>query len=213
VAIVRSSDKACLFLANVKNAHSACLLPNYRMVVASSSGGDELVVFQLGDLPSKSTDILTEAKPVATLPLPGAHATVWDQKRGRLWALGNDDLLLVEVRDANGALKLKIEKQWKLPSSGGHDLSAMKDSSKLYVTSNTNVFQFDKTSGKFALDDAVGSDKKVKSITQHPRTGEVIYHRGTSEHWWSDTIRFVGGREDVQLTGQRLYKVRWAIQR
>ena len=47
VALVRRKDKKCLFHASAKNAHSACLLPKDRVAVASSHGGDEVLLFAL----------------------------------------------------------------------------------------------------------------------------------------------------------------------
>jgi len=52
----------------------------------------------------------------------------------------------------------------------------------------------------------------VKSVTQHPTTGEIVYHQGAKETWWSNTIRFVGDRDDITVE-DRLYKVRWEIER
>ena len=43
-----------------------------------------------------------------------------------------------------------------------------------------------------------------------PKTGKLVYHKATKEHWWSDTIRF-GNKKKMTLKGERLYKVRWDI--
>jgi hypothetical protein len=51
----------------------------------------------------------------------------------------------------------------------------------------------------------------VKSVSQHPTTGEIVFHQGTPEHFWSETIRFVGNRKSATLPGRRLYKVRWDV--
>lgn len=202
VALVRRRDKRCLFHTFAKNAHSACVLPGNRIAVASSFGGDELLLYAIGD-PAR------QAEPLARIPLNGAHGAVWDSHRQRLWALGNDKLLLVQVKETDNGVKLIAERSWKLPTPGGHDLSPMNDRRRLYVTTNTNVYRFDTTEGKFSLDDALGNSKKVKSMSQHPTTGEVVYHQASEKNWWSDTIRFVGERGSVQLAGERLYKVRW----
>lgn len=204
VALVRRSDKSCLFYTHARNAHSACMLPDNRIAVASSFGGDELLLYDVGD----STK---QAKPVANISLRGAHGAVWDSDRDRLWALGSDELLLVEIRKNGNRVKLLKRKSWKLPSPGGHDLAQMRDQHRLYVTTNEHVYQFDKRQGQFSLDRTLGNHKKVKSVTPHPITGEVVYHQATDRNWWSDTIRFVGDRGNLRLTNERLYKVRWDV--
>jgi hypothetical protein len=92
VALIQRRDKKCLFYTSAKNAHSACLLPGDRLAVASSYGGDELLIFSHAEV--------TTATPLARLKLVGAHGVVWDEKRSRLWALGGEELHLVEIRTA-----------------------------------------------------------------------------------------------------------------
>ncbi|HBE68924.1 MAG TPA: hypothetical protein DDW52_12320 [Planctomycetaceae bacterium] len=203
VALVRRRDKRCLFYTVAKNAHSACLLPNDRVAVASSFGGDELLVYKRTE-PDGSP-----AQPIAKIPLRGAHGALFEQTRKRLWALGSDELLLVNVDDEADRASLSIDKRVKLPTPGGHDLSRSRDPSILFVTTNKHVYRFNKSSQMFSLDPVLANEPKVKSVCEHPKTGEIVYHQGTPENWWSDTIRFIGAREDIQLPGQRLYKIRW----
>ena len=205
VALIRRADKRCLFLAHAKNAHSACILPRNQIAVASSFGGVELLLYEI----PHADDKLKLSIPVASIPLPGAHGTVWDEKRNRLWALGNEKLCLVEIRTMEDKTKLVIESEFVLPTRGGHDLSQMRDESKLFVTSNDHVYRFSKIDGSFKLDEEIGDQKRVKSATEHPVTGEIVYHMGTPEHWWSNSIRFPGKRSALRLPDQRLYKVRW----
>ena len=202
VAIIRRSDKRCQFYTEARNAHSACLLPGYRVAVASSFGGDELLVYKL----TKPTG--SPAKPVAKIPLRGAHGAIWDKKLKRLWALGSDELLLVDVGAPNEST-LHVDQRIELPTPGGHDLSQSRETSVLFVTTNKHVYRFDTRAARFSPYPALADQPKVKSVSEHPRTGEVVYHQGTPENWWSDTIRFVGDRENIQLPGRRLYKVRW----
>lgn len=204
VALVRRRDKRCLFYTHARNAHSACMLPGKRVAVASSFGGDELLVYAVGE-PTK------QAEPLARIPLRGAHGAVWDSGRRRLWALGSDELLLVQIKEGGDGVKLVTERTWKLPTPGGHDLSPVNDRRHLYVTTDTNVYRFDRAEGTFSPDAGLGKTARVKSVTQHPVTGEVVYHQATEKNWWSDTIRFVGGRGDIRLPDERLYKVRWDV--
>lgn len=202
VALIRRRDKSCQFLTYAKNAHSACLLPDYRVAVASSFGGDELLVYKLAK-PNGSP-----AKPMAAIPLRGAHGTVWDKELNRLWALGSDELLLVDIGDEQEP-KLRVDRRFDLPTPGGHDLAQTRDKSVLWVTTNKHVYRFSKKNGRFAADPTLADQPKVKSVCEHPRTGEIVYHQATPKHWWSDTIRFVGDRKAIQLPGRRLYKIRW----
>lgn len=203
VALVRRSDKRCVFYTQAKNAHSACLLPHYRVAVASSFGGDELLVYEL----TKPDE--NPAKAIAKMPLRGAHGAIWDDERKRLWALGSDELLLVDVGDESSPPTLQVDQRIELPSPGGHDLSRSGESSTLFVTTNKHVYRFGCHDGRFLPAPALAEKPKVKSVSEHPQTGEIVYHQGTPENWWSDTIRFVGDRNDIQLEGRRLYKIRW----
>lgn len=202
VALVQRRDKRCLFLAYARNAHSACVLPNNRIAIAASYGGDEVQIYDLDDTS-------WPAQPIARLPLHGAHGVVWDTQRARLWALGYNVLLRLSIPDSAGNGKLRIEKSWKLPSKGGHDLTPINDGERLFVTTNKHVYRFSRMDGTFVPDTELGDRPTVKSVTQHPTTGEIVFHQGTPEHYWSETIRFVGERKSVRLPNRRLYKVQW----
>lgn len=202
VALIRRDDKTCRFYTYSRNAHSACLIPGNRVAVASSFGGDELQLFAIG---SESH----QPKPLAVLPLLGAHGAEWDAGRQRIWALGSEELQLVAVREADGKTQLVAEKTWKLPTDGGHDLSPTADGRGFYVTTNTAVYRFDTGSGTFTPHPRLSDRKKVKSIDEQRKGGRVVYHQGTPEHWWSDTLRFDGTDQVIRLPDHRLYKARW----
>jgi len=202
VALVRRDDKTCRFYTYSRNAHSACLIPGNRVAVASSFGGDELQLFAIGTEPH-------QPEPLATLPLVGAHGAEWDADRQRIWALGDVELLLVAVREENGKVQLVAEKRWKLPTKGGHDLSPTADGRGYYVTTNTAVYRFDTETGTFTPHPSLAEHKKVKSIDEQRKGGRTVYHMGTPEHWWSDTLRFVGTDQVIRLPDHRLYKARW----
>ncbi|MEM1294600.1 MAG: DUF6528 family protein [Verrucomicrobiota bacterium] len=206
VALVDRVYLHCKFYTFAKNAHSACLAPRNRVAVAASFGGDQLMLFQMGKEPRQD-------KPLAVLPLKGAHGVEWDSEQRRLWALGTDDLLLVEVREEGATVELAIESSWKLPTTGGHDLSPTADGKGFFVTSNTNVYRFEKATGTFSLVPKLANLAKVKSVDQHRETGEIVYHQAEGKNWWSDTIRFKGINEVIRIPGERLYKVRWDLPR
>jgi len=89
-ALVRFKDKKCLFYTVVKNAHSGCIIPGQCVAVASSFGGDEVLLFGLD---RSGTDLM----PKARFQLAGAHGVVWDRGRQRLWALGSRELFCLDV--------------------------------------------------------------------------------------------------------------------
>ena len=95
-----------------------------------------------------------------------------------------------------------------LPSDGGHDLSPYHDKKQLFVTTNTQVLMFDRDKFTFAVADGFGDQKKIKSVDRHATSGRIAFHQATSEHWWSDTIRFTDG-EQINLMDGRIYKIRW----
>ncbi len=202
VALIRRDDKTCRFYTFSRNAHSACLIPGRRVAVASSFGGDQLQLFEIGIQPR-------QPQPLAVLPLVGAHGAEWDEKRQRIWALGSEELQLVEVRDSAGEVELVAEQVWKLPTYGGHDLSPTADGRGYYITTDTAVYRFDTATGTFTSHPRLGDRKKVKSIDEQREGGRVVFHQATPEHWWSDTIRFDGTDTVLRLPDHRLYKVRW----
>ena len=218
VAMIDRESKKCLFLAQESpNAHSACLLPKNRLVVASSYGTDEMQFFDLADNNKSSTAVasttaaptLAPSPPVQTIPLVGAHGAIWDGDRNCLWALGGEELLkLVVTENAAPEGRWSVDFRLPLPSSGGHDLSPTRDGTHLFVTTDTQVLLFDRNTKTFLPHPQLGDLLKIKSVDVHPVTKKIVYHKATQEHWWSDTVRFVGS-DPLEFEGERLYKIRW----
>jgi hypothetical protein len=206
VALVRRADKRAVFFTTAKNAHSACLLPGRRVAVCSSFGGDELLIHSLDKGGA-------DAPPLAKIPLHGAHGALWDKPRKRLWALGDKELLLIEIRGEAPATEIVVERKWPLPTGGGHDLSFARDGKALLLTTVKSVYRFDTTAFEFSPYPGLAGLEHVKSVDEHPATGEVVFHRGAGKNWWSDTIRFLAPARTVRLEGERLYKIRWDIDR
>lgn len=202
VTLIHRATKKCLFLAESKNAHSACLLPNGQIAVASSFGGDQLQFFDRND-PKRPASVVQE------IPLHGAHGTVWDSQRKCLWALGEKELLSVVVNtEESPRERWTVKTRTPLPSVGGHDLSPHHDQSRLLVTTNTQVLIFDRDKFTFTVAEGFGDPKRIKSVDRHATSGRIVFHQATAEHWWSDTIRFTDG-EQIRLMNERLYKIRW----
>lgn len=197
VAWVRRKDHTALFHASVRNAHSACLLPGKQVAVASSFGGDEVLIFNTRKSGAK-------LEPAMTLPLKGAHGVVWDKTRKCLWALGTDNLLSLQRKDG----KLVVLKTHPLPERGGHDLS-WAGADQFFISVDENCFTFDCTNGKFEVFEKLADQEKVKSVDKDPVTGRIVWHQGTKENWWSRKIRFMEPDGETELPGERIYKVRW----
>lgn len=204
VALVRRADKACLFFTLAANAHSACLLPGDRLAVASSTGGNALLIY---DRRTSGA----EATPLARLELAGAHGAWWDPKSQRLWALGDDELLKLELNGEAEKTTLAIDQRWPLPTPGGHDLSPSRDGRSLCITTNTHVYRFDLADNKFAPYDGLADAAGVKSVDEHPQLERTVYHQAAEPNWWSDRIRFAGSDRTIHLAGERLYKIRWDV--
>jgi hypothetical protein len=62
----------------------------------------------------------------------------------------------------------------------------------------------------FQPHDKLGDQARIKSVSAHPHTGKVIYHKASQDHWWSDTARLLDG-QNIRLENERLYKVRWDV--
>lgn len=201
VALVERASGRALFWARVQNAHSAELLPGDRLVVAGSYGerGNRLVLFSL-DHPGRE---------IFSTPLHGAHGVVWDPRRERLWALGDGDLKAYRLSVRNPEQPALIEAaSHALPTPGGHDLRAVPGTPNLVVTTNTDVYLFDRRTGTFGAFPGLSGKKKVKSVDIHPRTGRILFTQA-DESWWTHTIRFLEPAGTIAGPGEKTYKARW----
>ena len=197
VALVRRSDKKCLFYAGGRNAHSAELIGTDLLAGAFSFGCDQLRLYRLRGK-------ALAADPAWSMELRGAHGVVWDRGQQALWALGSDELLKLKVTPGPQP-SAEVLKRWKLPLGGGHDLAPL-DAGHLVVTVNSGVYRFDVNSGSFARMKGLGGKWFVKSVSRHPATGQIAYTQGKPTY--ARSVRFLGG-EDLPLPVDMLYKVRW----
>jgi hypothetical protein len=154
---------------------------------------------------------ITSGPPLARLPLDGAHGVWWDAKSSRLWALGTQELLRVELIGAGLKTQLRIEARFALPTPGGHDLSPTRDGRSLLVSSDTHVYGFDLATDRFSPYEPLRESPGIKSVHEHPTSPAVVYHQATESPWWSDRIRFIAPERTIHLPNQRIYKVRWDI--
>lgn len=204
MALIQRDTKRCLFLAEVANAHSACLLPDRQIAVAASTSGDEVQFFSHSD----------KQKPAAVkqrIPLLGAHATVWDAVRKSLWALRTDELLEIKYSgDPRDPAAWRVASRHRLPSEGGHDLSPAGNDSHLFVTTETQVLRFNMNDSSFEVAEGFGNHLNIKSVDVHPVTKRVVFQQALPNEWWSHTIRFADA-PSVTLEAERLYKIRWDV--
>ena len=196
VALIERPSGKVLFRARGANAHSAEMLPGGRIAVACSvrqRGGNRVALF----------DAAAPEREIAPAELYSGHGVVWDQERETLWALGGRELKAFTA-------DLRVKAAYELPGEGGHDLWAAPGSAKLGVTVHDGVWEFDRGARTFRRHAALGGLAHVKSVAQHPATGETAYIQADLPEWWSERIEFLNPRGTLRMAGERLYKARWA---
>jgi len=203
VALVSHETGATLFYAEVKNAHSADLLPEGLIAVASSNDplkqGDRILLF----------DRRTSEAPVFELPLEAAHGVVWDRKRQVLWALGGASILKLRIDRSGPKPTLVTENKLSLPAREGHDLQLAADCSSLYITNTKAVFKLDPDRLEFSSFEPFRGRGEIKSLSIQPDTGQIAYTQADPGVWWTYTVHFIGPEYEISLPSM-IYKVRWA---
>jgi hypothetical protein len=219
VVVVERETRRAIFYASVINAHSIEALPGERIVacasVSDSSKGNRLVVFDVG----------APDKEVFGDPLTSAHGVVWDAERRILWALGGDELRVYRLKDwknpkANpknelqtnvqaGAPTLVREASYRLPDSGGHDLSPIPGKSLLFVSAGLHCWYFDRDTRRFAPHDVLADALNIKCYSVNRSTGRIAYTQAEGSNWWTERVHFLSPPGLLHLPGQRLYKARW----
>jgi hypothetical protein len=203
VAIVSRQTGDTLFSANVKNAHSAVLLPDHLVAVASSDAadgtGDRIVFF----------DRRVSNVRLAELPLHAAHGLVWDGSRQVIWADGFDQLVNVRVsRDPGGAVHVSFVKIYSLPESTGHDFRMSLDCSTLYVSTTHHAYEFPIAREKFESYGPLADLLDLKSFSVDPQSGQIVYTLADKGGYWTSTLRFALPNMTAPLSVP-IYKTRW----
>jgi hypothetical protein len=203
VALVDRDTRRASFFARVTNAHSIEMLPGGRIAAAASVAkdgtGDRLVIFDAGS-----------GKELATDALRSGHGVVWDDSRRVLWALGGDVLRAYSVGAVGGLIKLERTFEVPLPSPGGHDLIAIPDSPRLFVSTVGRCFYFDRDRRELMPHDTLADRRNIKSYDVHPRTGRIVYIQAEPPNWWSEHLHLQRPDNTLRLPGEHLYKARWA---
>lgn len=197
-----------LFYGRAANAHSGDLLPGGRIAVAAShaldgsDAGDRLIVF---DLDQPEVELWSEE-------LPWGHGAVWDEHRQLLWALSGHDIRVFELRDWDSdAPKLHKVASIRLPERGGHDMYPVPGTSYLGISTARHAWLFDRDTREMLLHPELGETLHVKSMSQHPSTGTIVYIKGEDGHWWSENLYFSEPPDTLHVTGEHFYKARWNV--
>jgi len=193
VVLIDRETKKSIFHAHVPNAHSAELLPGNRVVVALSTapGGNSLEVY----------DVRTPEKVLCKDSLYSGHGVVWMRKTGY------DELRRYTLKDRDSENpELRLEKTWKLPDTGGHDLSPVSDN-KLILTTTNSVWIFNIKEEQFLPFEMLDQVKNVKSVNYNESNGELVYAKGEIS-WWTHNIYFRNPDKTLTLPDINLYKVR-----
>jgi len=201
VLIDRASGKV-RFRATAPMAHSADLLPGGYAAVALSinPAGDRLELYKL----SRSEH------PLANLPLPSGHGTVWDARRQRLFALSHDLVQAFSFDPKAATPRLTETACWTLPGRrDGHDLSPTPEG-RYVVTTDDGAWTFDPDRGDFAPIPALNPKLRVKAVSV---TKGAMAWVQAEESWWAHGFT-VADRDAthprrIETPGMKLYKVRW----
>lgn len=206
VALVRVRDSRVVrFMYAGGNVHSACMLPDGNIAVASSDG-NMLTVFAAKNA--------AEGVPCAskkTYPLEFAHGVVWDASQKILWALGKKTLEAYKYNFDSDSPELEKTAEYPLPEKAvvGHDLYPLPSSKIMFITGHKGVVLFDSVSRKFADVCGVG---RIKSVSLSSPDGEII-SLIPEVKWWSASVSFGASktRRVGTLDGGRIYKARWFL--
>ncbi|MEV6735876.1 DUF6528 family protein [Streptomyces sp. NPDC051104] len=188
------------------NLHSLEMLPDGNIAVAASTGG--FIRLYTSSQGPRSSHYVQH-------PLPGAHAVSWDARQRLLWALGASELCALAVDGTRAAPSITLQRRLALPDKDGHDLAPVIGApDDRWVTTGRHVYRVSLTSGKFTHATAPGGidQAHVKSISQHPTTGQVIMVSPDDQtpcSWCSSRVDFVDPTRQDALIGTSVYKARW----
>jgi hypothetical protein len=196
IALLESKTQKVQFVASVPNAHSIELLPHNRIVAAASTNdkGNKIMLFDL-DNPDQ---VLFEDS------LYSAHGVVWVKEQKLLYALGYDVLRAYSFPNPN---ELKLEKSWKIPGEGGHDLFLSNDRKKLFMTEHHEAWVFDLGTNEFQKIPGFPQAENIKSVSENS-AGQFIY-TVPEESWWTFHVSFHHPEKKIPFPDMKVYKARW----
>lgn len=210
VLIDKATGDVLWYSVGSRNAHSAEFLPNNRIAVACSEGGDAIQIFDVG-APNQVK---------FSTPLAHGHGVVWNPVSKRLYAIGANTFNIYKLTDwETAAPKLTLEKSIATNSwvSSLHDMLLV-DENTLMLAGNRAAF-YNITTGVFTNIPIFASSRALKSVNINGDTGECWFTDPTNVEipeltWASHTIRYT---DDVNKTYEtknfkiddlNIYKVR-----
>lgn len=199
VILLDVKTKKTLFNVVAPNAHSAELLPGKLVVVALSTHpkGNSLELYDL----NRPEQVLWKDS------LYSAHGVIWNKKNKRLYALGFDELRSYQfITVGKMQPKLKLERSWKLPDKGGHDLSVI-DDQELLVSTHHNTFRFNLRYERFSIFEPLEGKHDIKSVNYYKKNRQVVYTQA-EQSWWTYNIYLKNPEKKIHVPHIKLYKVR-----
>lgn len=152
------------------NPLSAELLSNGNIVIANSTS-DWVRVYASSQGYGNST--------YASVYLDAAKCVLWDSINSRLWAIGSSYLKAYSIGGtaANPTITEDTSKGVSLPSSnGGYIAPYYNDNNRLWVTTGTHVYVYNKTTKSFTTAPGDIDKSNVKAISHQP-SGYVVLNR------------------------------------
>lgn len=170
------------------NAHAIELLPDGNVAIAASAGGWVRIY--------KSSQGMYNSSFVG-VPLHDAHGVLWDPGLNLLWALGGTHLMQLQVSGTAANPVLTKVDSFSLPTNGGHDLSPyFYDSNRLWISTGSKVYTFNKTTKAFVLAPGAASSVGVKAISNQP-AGQIVETRPSTNScnnsWSTSIVNFYDG--------------------
>lgn len=187
------------------NLHSAELLPDGNIALAASTGGWVRIY---------TSSQGTSSRHYVEYPLPGAHGVLWDPTLELLWAVGDHHLVGLRVLGTPEAPELETVIRSELPTPWGHDLSPVYgDPDRLWVSTNTRVYQYIKSTDTWVTQFAGGNQLNlpyVKGVGNQPsgRVALTQQKAGTLYTWTTDTVTLLYPYATRTMDGAAFYKAR-----
>ena len=192
------------------NPHSMELLPDGNVAVACTNNTDGGIIRLYAASQSPTSEVY------GTATLKSAHGLQWDDEREVLWALGDTSLVSYRIGGTAANPTLTLASERELPSVHGHDLTQVSDRpDRLWVTTGSEVWQYDKTSDTFVKDypDASTVDRGgVKAVGTDPGTGQVAMTWPDGDldpNWWTRSVHLRNPEDTRELANGGIYKARW----
>ena len=200
IAIINKQSKDVIFYAKIGNPHSIEQLPNDIIAVAASNNKD-------GNCIAFYNKHNVENSPFLKDSLYGGHGLVWEKNNQLLYALGSNELRAYKLINwLSESRRVQLQEQWALPDTGGHDLVNF-NQRDLLITTNNNIWRFNKTLENFEVFQPLEGVKDIKgiSITENDKIAYVK----AEEKWWSHHIYITNPNNKLSIPDVNLYKVRW----